>query len=833
LKILILILLLLLPAPVSAQLASSLTSFWEMGEVSGTRSDSHGTNHLTDNNTVTQAVGKVGSAAHFTRASSEYLSIADNATLSVGGISFTWAGWVYIDAIAAGDWMNIIGKEGASASVTDYGLRYTTADSINRFTFFIGGSSYSVIQADAFGAASTATWYFIVAWHDTSNNTINIQVNNGTIDSVARSAAPVDGTSALHIGSMGSAGPGRYWDGRIDQFGFWRRTLTSTEKTWLYNGGTGRTYDEVLAEDGGGGPIVGVTALGITQAEIDVWNSRRVSGPYKSAGDVSTNSPGDWDRINSNATTFRSSPTSARWSGQPGGSCWSYLSEPPALPGGGDRTAGDLIRDAAFRYLLMGDTADRDAVLTELLAQAATAGTNWTDSSRWLAADPCFWGDGHSWEISMWMTKLLRAYDYIRHSISGGNATTLDAWFTNYATLLVTNTDFNPSEVFPNRLSDNYDTQNVTTCSGAALTHFGGFTYCGTFHEVWNNRSGSHIRVIGLVGLMTSNATFQSRAERWIKEWVRFSNFSDNTAGETYRWNDVGWVGHAFHYPGMAISTYIEVADAFARAGDTELYDYSTSLGDNSGLTPAGGPKTLFGISSKFLDHVDETLLRYATASGANNGNPDYLIDSVCELCSESYVHDTNFAPGNMYWRNARITSLYTRQAGSTPAYPATVASWGSTCDGFCGSWGALPGVLFMFGQMEDSAANPFLADSGGGGGGARRRLSAVTDLSGKIESASTGTANVSLGWSDPNVAADQSEDGTLVNREIAGTFQQVGSVGPNVTQFFQSFSAAAGSQQCYQVRPVYSDGLLGADPSNEWCATVPPCKQKGKSGNC
>jgi hypothetical protein len=450
--------------------------------------------------------------------------------------------------------------------------------------------------------------------------------------------------------------------------------------------------------------------LHATTAEIAVWNNRRVSGPYKSAGDVSTNSPGDWTRIDNNATAFRSDPTSARWSGQPSGSCWSYLSEPPALPGGGDRSAGDLIRDAAFRFLLMGDTDDRDAVLTELLVQAGLAGVDWTDSSLWLAADPCFWGDGHSWEISTWMTKLLYAYDYIRPSISAGNRTTLDAWFTNYATLAVSNTDFNPGEVFPNRLSDDYSTQNVTTCSGAVLTHFGGWTYCGSFHEVWNNRSGSHIRVIGLVGLVTSNATFQSRAKRWIKEWIRFSNFSDNTAGETYRGVESGWVGHSFHYAAMPISTYVDVADAFARSGDTELYDYSTSLGDNTGtLTPAGGPKTLFGITSKFLDHVDGTLLRYATSNPADNGNPDYLIDSVCELCGESYVHDTNFAPGNMYWRDSRITSIYTRQAAGAPAYPAVVASWGATCDGFCGSWGTLPGVLFMFGQMANNAANPFL----------------------------------------------------------------------------------------------------------------------------
>jgi parallel beta-helix repeat protein len=113
------------------------------------------------------------------------------------------------------------------------------------------------------------------------------------------------------------------------------------------------------------------------------------------------------------------------------------------------------------------------------------------------------------------------------------------------------------------------------------------------------------------------------------------------------------------------------------------------------------------------------------------------------------------------------------------------------------------------------------------------RRLSSVTDLNGQVATIAPGIASVSLGWTDPNTTVDQSEDGTVVNREIAGTFQQVGSVGPNVTQFSESFSASAGSEQCYNVRPFYNDGLLGADPSNEWCGIVPPCKQKGNSKNC
>src|SRR5580765_2202666 len=56
-------------------------------------------------------------------------------------------------------------------------------------------------------------------------------------------------------------------------------------------------------------PTIGSAAtrlgLHVTDQELAIWQTRATSGPYKTAGDVSTNSPGDWTRINGNANTFR------------------------------------------------------------------------------------------------------------------------------------------------------------------------------------------------------------------------------------------------------------------------------------------------------------------------------------------------------------------------------------------------------------------------------------------------------------------------------------------------------------------------------------------------
>src|SRR5574341_2164717 len=90
----------------------NLISFWELEEASGTRLDATASdNDLTDNNTVTQATGKVGNAAQFTRANTEYLSIAHNTSIACGDIDQTRCAWVYLDSKPAADSnMDIFGK---------------------------------------------------------------------------------------------------------------------------------------------------------------------------------------------------------------------------------------------------------------------------------------------------------------------------------------------------------------------------------------------------------------------------------------------------------------------------------------------------------------------------------------------------------------------------------------------------------------------------------------------------------------------------------------------------------------------------------------------------
>ena len=182
-----------------------------------------------------------GVAAQFTRANSEYLSIADSAVLSTGDIAFTVAGWVYLDSKPGDE--ALISKWTTTGNQREYKLAYISASDRFRFDVSNDGTAAVTIAANTLGIPATATWYFVVAWHDPTANTINIQVNNGAADSAAHATGVFNSTASVILGATGVFA--ELMDGRVDEVGFWKRTLTTAEKTWLYNSGSGRAYIEV------------------------------------------------------------------------------------------------------------------------------------------------------------------------------------------------------------------------------------------------------------------------------------------------------------------------------------------------------------------------------------------------------------------------------------------------------------------------------------------------------------------------------------------------------------------------------------------------------------
>ncbi len=213
-------------------LNTSLISYWKLDEASGTRVDSEPTGtpqDLADNGSTVSTTGKINSAGQFTAASNQFLNRSDSADLSVGDIDFTLACWVYLDTKPSEEYI-------VSKGTGEYYIRYK--GSTDRFEATFEGSV--VATANTLGSPSTATWYLVIAWHDSVNNLVGISVNAGTADTTSWSSGVSDGTSVFNIGTVIN-NTSFDFDGRIDEVGFWKKVLTGAERTELYNAGAGKT----------------------------------------------------------------------------------------------------------------------------------------------------------------------------------------------------------------------------------------------------------------------------------------------------------------------------------------------------------------------------------------------------------------------------------------------------------------------------------------------------------------------------------------------------------------------------------------------------------------
>jgi hypothetical protein len=216
---------------------TNLIAWWSLNEASGTRNDSYGVNHLSDNNTVGAAAGKQGNAAVFVAANTEYLSIGDNANLSMGaGARMTACAWVNLTTKTA--FRSIFTKTNG----TEYGYLLRYSSTADRFVYSVtnNGSSFTFISADNFGSPALSTWHFVCAGYDGVN--IWISVNAGTRNAAAFASDIYDDVGPLTIGALAGS---QYMDGNVDEAFIYKRSLSTDEVSWLYNSGVGRTYAEV------------------------------------------------------------------------------------------------------------------------------------------------------------------------------------------------------------------------------------------------------------------------------------------------------------------------------------------------------------------------------------------------------------------------------------------------------------------------------------------------------------------------------------------------------------------------------------------------------------
>jgi hypothetical protein len=224
-------------------LLDNLISYWKLDEASGNAIDSHGTNTLTDENTVGTAAGKILTGREFVAARSERLFVASNATLQAGDIDFTISLWLKTTAVPS--FQFYYNKSAANVADREFAV-YFNASSI---AFFVYNPAGTITQVVSGVFPAIGSWFHVGAWHDSANDQIGISVNNAAAVTAAHSGGVRAAGQEVEIGSRKTQG--FFLTGVLDEIGFWKRLLTDAERTALYNGGNGLSYDAF----GGGGII--------------------------------------------------------------------------------------------------------------------------------------------------------------------------------------------------------------------------------------------------------------------------------------------------------------------------------------------------------------------------------------------------------------------------------------------------------------------------------------------------------------------------------------------------------------------------------------------------
>lgn len=217
---------------------TGLVSFWKLDEASGSRADSHGSNTLTDNNTVGQGAGEVfANAADFERGNSEYLSITDasQSGLDITG-DMTICAWVNAESFPAGQYPTIAIKWKNTTNQRAYALYRSVPDGEWWFDVSGNGATSQRTTVKKSHSASTSTWYFISAYHDSNDDEIGISVNGGSVTTASHTHGIHDSSEPFYIGIGDYSGDLIYpWDGLMGPAMLFNRRLSNAESTALAN----------------------------------------------------------------------------------------------------------------------------------------------------------------------------------------------------------------------------------------------------------------------------------------------------------------------------------------------------------------------------------------------------------------------------------------------------------------------------------------------------------------------------------------------------------------------------------------------------------------------
>lgn len=453
--------------------------------------------------------------------------------------------------------------------------------------------------------------------------------------------------------------------------------------------------------------------LHVTKGELAMWRERAQVGPYKSPGDVSENSPGDWARITEHSNAFMANPAAPLWAGpvaNNSGGCVARnedssvqdMEQTPPVSGPSE------LRDAAFLAMVETSHAHARRVHEAIVAQEDVAGTDFGDRSRFCLGN--IGGDENPvFNISNFVSKYIVAYDYLliyeRQSgvplFTPTQRTALEDWFRAYGVWVQAAIDGKLNELFVDREGGDYRLTDVATNARSSPLYKDG-PVAHTLALRYNNRVAASTRTLAQVGVFTDNASFKRSATSFVKEWLKFSYFPQGAPAEFGAKSDPGRPSQGWKYGCELAGSLVTIADVLARGGDTGVYEFTTTEGalGSQGAHHLGGPKSLETYITDLYRYMNHDYVRHVAGKASVD---NAIIDSTDPLWGKNWINDVMMVHGNVYWRQDYIRRSYMRTQQGAPPYPADPSQSQGNPEG--GDWGTYPGMLFMFGQPGNRVA--------------------------------------------------------------------------------------------------------------------------------
>jgi len=499
------------------------------------------------------------------------------------------------------------------------------------------------------------------------------------------------------------------------------------------------------------------SGIQFTPEEIAIWRQRAGLLPgktmYKSKNDVSTNSPGDWDRIYADALTAVQNSANDRFDNYDTSrglnspitelnSPWvpnrawpartPYIDDKEPRPGVRGSDYGALsIMNAGFVYLLTNDVKFANPVRTELLWYANNEWLDFSNTRRWVRGNGSFADRNPGFFIACWLNTVLNAYDYTKHAniYSAADREKIEKWLYHALDFFRYNLESDMSNVFNGYR--NYDYSKPCTggwCDSQRGKPFEQSSYMSFgINEYFANRRAVIARFIMRSSLFLldkypdlANRGVES-AHRWVKEWLVYGIFSDGTYTDFHRGGGKN-PEQGLQYTTIGLGGIIDAVDSYERVfagrpGFESLYEWKLTKGSTeyNRYFPASvkarpwfkhfevtQPRGMEMVISTTMKHFDRSFGSSRTWSGQvidgyepNTGHYIKFVES-----------ERAVAVANIYYKNSNFTSIYTRKKSGTKSYVGNPSRLGSYDINY-GTWGGYPGILLMHGQLEGKV-DPF-----------------------------------------------------------------------------------------------------------------------------